>query len=224
MCARIAYLLLGSIFVFVVVTIASFVYLEWWQALAVSFLTFVGLIWIAKWAIKILVGRGLGSIGRQIFEAKSRVLRRATADIHGVTRTSPPPETIEVHQLIDGEEPPPPSPDLQWYEIETTIFPDQAHAGPMANWDLDDLRLVPFSAQPLNPTMNFDEDSEDDFELHHLVVIENGEPIVPDQSKFSGPLRIRFRVGVPAGVQVLAFRYYFEQFGRIELPSRLALR
>ena len=45
MCAKFAYALLAAFFVFVVGTIAAFVYLDWWQALLVSLAIFVTLIY-----------------------------------------------------------------------------------------------------------------------------------------------------------------------------------
>ena len=56
MIAIVRVLLLG-LFVFLVVTIAAFVYLEWWQALLVSFLTFVMLIYGARYLIRYALAR-----------------------------------------------------------------------------------------------------------------------------------------------------------------------
>jgi hypothetical protein len=211
-CARIFYLLLAALFVYLVVTIAAFVYLEWWQAVLVSAATFLALVlggrWLVRYTIRTAVGR-FGEMAKGLFDGKSRVLRGATADVHRVRQADPP------RDLGDRDD----TPDLRWYEVEATVFPDPANAGPMTYWDLNDLRLVPAHASP--PTPFNPAGDADEFEPHDLVLVEAGEPVTPVDGKVIGPRRMRFVVGVPPGVPGLQFRYYFEQFGRIDLPSFL---
>ena len=194
-------LVLFALFVFLVVTIAAFVYLEWWQAILVSFGTFLLIVYAGKVMVRSAVAR-ITNFATELFRVKSRVLKGATVDVHSV-RSVPAPEQ-------DDDEP-----ELAWYEVEATIFPANA-PGPMTHWDLDDLRLVP--ANTLDRIGLNSPDDEQEIGFDRVWLIENGEALEPQQSKFHGPQRLRFTTGLPKGVTAWKFRYYFEQFGRIELP------
>ncbi len=206
MCARALYLLLAALFVYSVVTIAAFVYLPWWQAVLVSWVTFLLLVlggrWLVRYTVRTAVNR-LGEVTRGLFDADGRVLRGATADVH-IVRPAPP-------AAIDR-------PGLRWYEVEVTIFPDSANAGPAARWDVKGLRLAPADAAPPAP---LGDRGSGEFEPHDLVLMENGEPVIPVDGIVTGPRRVRFVVGVPREVRDVQFRYYFEQFGHIGVPPAL---
>ncbi|MGL6096510.1 MAG: hypothetical protein ACRC7O_12020 [Fimbriiglobus sp.] len=228
MCARIVYLILAGMFVFLVTTVAAFRYLVWWQAILASAATFLLLIYAAKVLIRTAFGR-LGDMAKGMFDAKSKVLHGATIQVHAVRPSSPPASLPQ--PPADGDDLDDADPDtLQeiaelhdraWYDIEVTIFPAPAD-GPMEHWDLDDLRLAPADAP--TPTFGSDGDDGDDFELYDAMVVTDGVPNPPDEAKFRGPQRVRFTVGVTKTVHEVQFRYYFEQFGRVplirQLPSR----
>jgi hypothetical protein len=231
-CARVFYLLLAAVFVYVTVTVAAFVYLPWWAAVPTSALTFVGLVMggklLGRWWVRSLLGRA-GDVAQGVFGVKARVLRGATVDVHAVRPAGPPRELVEwvrsVHEEGDVNERAEARAQVEdraWYEFEVTIFPDPAAAGPTGTWDLDDLRVVPAGAEP--PKM-FDPDGNgdggDESELHDLRVIEDGVAVEPVDAKFQGPRRLRFVAGVPKGVKEAQFRYYFEQFGAIRIPLAL---
>lgn len=218
MCGRIAYILLGALFTFVVATIAAFTYLEWWQAILVSMLTFMVVVRVTKWIItKFVIGR-ISDFAQGIFQTKSQVLKGASVDVHLVA-PSEPPSDLELYD--DDDEPIEMDPQLRWYNIELTIFPESDSEGPMTHWDVDDLVLVPI-------TNDVNEDGGPDetnmVELYGTQLIEDGRAIDFDDSKLNGPQRLRFRIAVPPMVDVLKFRYYMEEFGRIELPHRAMLR
>jgi hypothetical protein len=205
-CARIFYLLLAALFVFLVATVAAFRYLDWWQALFASAGTFLLLVlagrWLVRHAVRTTVHR-LGEAATQgLFDVKSRVLRGATADVHVVRPTTLPAGDPE---------------SLRWYEVEATVFPDPSQAGPMSHWDVHDLRLVPATAAPPSPFAR----REEEYEPHEMVLVEEGKPVIPVDGKVTGPRRLRFRVGMPSAVRDLQFRYYFEQFGPFRIPPAL---
>ena len=206
MCARIFYLLLAALFVFIVVTVAAFRYLEWWQALLVAEGTFLVLALVCRWLIRRAIRRTVGQLGdaaRGIFGERGQVLRGATADVHTVRPTDPPADD---------------RPGLRWYEVEATIFPDPTQAGPTNLWDLTALRLVPADAAPPTP---FAEPTGDEYVPHELVLLEEGKPVISVDGRVTGPRRLRFRVGVPPAVRDLLFRYDFEQFGPFRIPPAL---
>lgn len=232
MCARVFYLLLAAVFVYVTVTVAAFVYLPWWAAIPVSAITFVSLVVLGKMLgrlyVQSLVGQA-GDAAQGVFDVKSRVLRGATVDVHAVHPADPPRELVDwvrsVHEEGDAAERAEATAQVEdqaWYQFEVTIFPDPNAAGPMEHWDLDDLRVVPAGAKPRKMfDVEGDEDDEPESELHDLRVIENGEPVEPEGSKPHGPRRLRFVAGLPKGVKQAQFRYYFEQFGSIRIPQAL---
>ena len=201
-------LLLFALFVFLVVTVAAFVYLEWWQAILVSFGTFLLIVYAGKLMVRSAVAR-ITNFASELFRVKSQVLKGATVDVHSV-------------RLVPEPEQDPDEPELAWYEIEATIFPAASVPGPMTHWDLDDLRLVPAST-PDRVGLN-SPDIEHEMGFDQVWLIENGAALEPEQSKFHGPQRLRFTTGLPKGVTAWKFRYYFEQFGRIELPVGNLLR
>lgn len=230
MCARVFYLLLAAVFVYVTVTVAAFVYLPWWAAVPTSALTFIGLVLggklLGRWWIRSLMGRA-GDVAQGMFDVKARVLRGATVDVHAVRPAEPPRELVEwvrsVREEGDAEERAEARKQVEdraWYQFEVTIFPDPA-AGPMGHWDLDDLRVVPAGAEPRKMFEGDDEGEDEESELHDLRVIADGEAVEPDGAKFQGPQRLRFVAGVPKGVTEAQFRYYFEQFGSIRIPQAL---
>jgi hypothetical protein len=231
-CARVFYLLLAAVFVYVTVTVAAFVYLPWWAAVLTSALTFVSLVaggkMLGRWWVRSLVGRA-GDVAQGMFDVKSRVLRGATVDVHSVRPADPPRELVEwartVHEEGDADERADAAAQVEdraWYQFEVTIFPDPAAAGPMGHWDLDDLRVVPAGARPRKI---FDADGDDgsgeESELHEPRVIQDGVAVEPVDAKFTGPQRLRFVAGLPKGVKEAQFRYYFEDFGAIRIPQAL---
>jgi hypothetical protein len=109
--------------------------------------------------------------------------------------------------------------DARWFEVEVTIFPADGGGSPMNHWDIDDLRLVPMDAKPLSWKDNDEADEENELSLHNLQVIADGIAAPPEQSKFAGPQRLRFHVGVPKALREAKFQYYFEQFGKVTFPG-----
>lgn len=203
MCARIFYLLLAALFVFLVATVAAFRYLDWWQALLASAGTFLALVlacrWLIRHAVRTTVTRFGEAATKGLIDVKSRVLRGAAVDVHAV------------RPVRSGERP-----ELRWYEVEATVFPDPSQAGPMSHWDVGVLRLVP-AASPPAPFAR----REEEYEPRELVLLEDGKPVILVDGKVTGPRRLRFRVGVPNAVHDLQFRYYFEQFGPFRIPPAL---
>ena len=167
-----------------------------------------------------------------LFTAKSAALKGATVEVHSVRPAAMPDEVREGQALtIDGDDPEngddedegrPDYANYQWAVVEMTVFPAADAAGAFAHWDLDGLRLVPIDAPKLE-FMSADDDDRAEFEMWDLQVVEGGRPVERDDGSFDGPRRLRFTVGVPRGTRLLKVQYFFEQFGRIELPALLGL-
>jgi hypothetical protein len=220
-CARIFYLLLAAMFVYVTVTVAAFVYLDWWQAILVSAGTFAALVLAGRFLVKMTFGRMVdraGDLARGLMETKSRVLRGASVDVHTIRPAAVPAGVIEWAETVREEgnaeeraEARAAVEDPAWYRFEVTIFPDPNQPTGMTHWDVDDLRLVPVDAKPIDQTE--DEEEGPEFELHDVRVIEHGQEVQPGDGKLHGPRRLRFVAGLPKDVRQVKFQYYFEQFG-----------
>jgi hypothetical protein len=220
MCRRIAAIFLAGLFAYFVVTIAGFVYLEWWQALLASAGTFLMLVLGGKYLVRYAFTAGVEGLMSGAFRMKGKVLHRATIQVHSVRPTDTPDDEAD-YEADDGEDREPPRP-LKWFAFDVTVFPDSKRHSQMTMWDIDDLHLVP-SDSPDGDGLDALGD-EDGFGLTNTRIVgDDGEPLEFDDDKVYGPRRLRFAAGVPAGVRELKFRYYFETFGRIRLPDPLAL-
>lgn len=228
MCAKLTYLILGSLFVFVVATVAAFVYLDWWQAILASLGTFLFLVFVAKQVIRSTF-RNLRKVAEGMFTKKSATLRGATVEVHAVRPAAMPQEVRdELRQVIDADdvqeesEATPDYASYQWCEVEATVFPPAGDSATFAAWDVESLVLVPIDAPKLE-FLSTDDSDAPQFDLLNVRVVADGAASEPVGEGFAGPQRLRFTVGVPRGTRLLKFQYFLEQFGRVELPSTLSL-
>ncbi len=228
MCAKFTYLILGGFFVFVVATVAAFVYLDWWQAILASLGTFLFLVFVAKQVIRSTF-RNLRKVAEGMFTRKSATLRGATVEVHAVRPASMPKQARdELEQFIDTNDADrergatPDYGNYQWCEVEATVFPPAGDTATFAAWDVASLVLVPIDAPKLE-FLGGDDSETPQFDLLDVRVVADGSASQPVGEGFAGPQRLRFTVGVPRGTRLLKFQYFFEQFGRVELPSTLGL-
>lgn len=205
--------LLGAMLLFVVVAVAAFVYLKWWQALIVVLAMILAIVVGVKLLLRNL-GKILGNSMLKMFEVKSQVLRGASAEVHRVEPTPPPPRD----EQSDDEEAPPQG--ANWYRIDVTITPT-ATAGPMHHWDLSDLRLVPADTPPTTMKTLSEMGDLEQYALQKVQIMTGGRFADDEMGKYEGPQQIRVLVAVAPHVRELKFQYYAEQFGLVPLPSPL---
>lgn len=242
MCAKVIYVLLAGLFVYVTATIAAFAYLEWWQAILASMLTFVLMIALSKAFLKRFV-RSMGRRAGEFLNKRSIVLKGATLEVHSVKPTTMPREVVEhvaalaahVESDEDDAEPDETPEDLsalRWHLIEATLFPVAVEKPKRRGsaddvWDPLGLRIVPMEAKKIE-FLKFD--SKDvptpEFDLWELAFMEDGEvkPLEDVTEPIIGPRRLRFAVGTPSEYRLLKLQYFTEQFGRIELPVQFSPR
>lgn len=225
---QIVRLFLAGLLVYLMVTVAAFVYLEWWQAIAASMLTFVVLVQGAKFLIRYAIRRvtggfdlsqGIEGFAVNMIRTKSQVLRGASADIHSVRPIAEPPEMTDDEvepdeDMIDSERVQIP---MNWYEVDVSIYPPTNPNGPMTHWNVDDLILIPFDVDVSEDMESLQ--SSEQFGMVNLMTVENGEARDLDDGQVTGPLRFRFDIAIPRGIREVKFRYFFESFGRIRLPD-----
>lgn len=223
-CSRVFYGLLAVLFAYVTVTVAAFRYLEWWQAVLASAVTLAVFVLGGKLLLRAAVGR-LGSMLRGAMEQQTMVLKNAAVDVHSVRPVPPPADLADdaddpAADEFDRAEAAADLRTLRWYEVELSIFPDREHGEPTDAWSAEMLVLVPATAKPSQPIRlgGFGGDDADTFEPRQMRVMVDGDPM-PADDELTGPQRLRFTVGVPAGVRELALRYVAHQFGRVRLPD-----
>jgi hypothetical protein len=218
----ILYFLLFAFFTFIVVTVAAFVYLDWYWAISVSLITMLTLVKLGgaflRWRL-----RRMATMFQDIFKVKSQVLHGAAVEVHSITHAAAPDRPLleHDHSGSDGDEDedeaqPPPHRLLTWYCMDVTITPANG-PGPMEHWDLSDLRLIAGNARV--PTNLEEGEEEDDYELNEVEIEEQGRFRMAEEGKYTGPQRLRFLAGLPTELREVKFRYYFEEFGRIVLPG-----
>jgi hypothetical protein len=226
--------LVVALLVFIAVTIAAFVYLQWWQALIVV----IAMIFAFVLGMKLIIRSFVSNLGKAMmmgFEIKAKVLRGATAEVHSVEAApEPPPPVIDQageedqdegddddddddDDEEDEEDEEESKRDLNYYRIDFTIRPTHSD-GPMQHWDVGDLCVVDVKAPPLTLKPDDDTDAGEGFHFQDVQILEDGQLRDDEQGKYEGPQRLSALVGVPPGLRELKFRYYTEQFGRIVLP------
>lgn len=218
-CSRVLYGLLAVLFGYVVITVAAFRYLEWWQAILASAATLIIIVIGAKLLVKAAVRR-LGAVAQGLMEQHTKALKNASVDVHTVRSIPPPAETTADTDEFDRVEAAADLRNIRWYEIELSIFPDREQADPSDAWSPESLVLVPATAKPPLPFGTGRHVGGDSTEIviRSLKMIVDGEPMSPDH-EVTGPHRLRFIAGVPSGMRELTLRYVVHQFGRIRLPA-----
>jgi hypothetical protein len=147
--------------------------------------------WLIILGLRVLVKAAVGRLG----QFARGLMAEQSAVLRGATA-----DIHAVRPVADAE-----VSNLRWYEVELTVFPDRGSSAP---WRPDALVATRPDAGPAGEA----------FPLHDLRVLVDGDPLQP-VGPASGPQRLRFRVGVPAGVRTLALRYVVHPFGRIDLPA-----
>jgi hypothetical protein len=224
------YIFLVAIIAQVVVTVAAFKYLEWWQAIPASVLFFVvlvrGLIVLGKTFFKTWVNQIGEHVGAVV---NADQFRAAEVDVHSIKPT-PPPARVRYaldDPDLDAEERRQMEEDysrLAWYQFDLSIYPKpgQAKPGtPPPRWQPSWLLLVPtYGTKP----EAWHEGLEDALEMHDLRMMQDGhatpvEPSGPEEGVL-GSQRLQFVAGVPRDIPTLRLKYHSETFGNIKLPAK----
>lgn len=215
-------------------------FLPWWVTLILG----VTVILLGK----VFAGRLLLWLFSLPFRAKGKVLRGATAEVHRVlpaaapvlertallTSVRSPRENGAGNELdlqaedangndSDYESDEEPDVPRDYYELEVTITPKLA-TGPFHYWDFTEVSLI-------QPGKRWDAD-DDTCRVASVKLVgaptsiprppENNpqaETSDDDGTKVAGPCRLTLLIGVKSGVRELVFNYYFETFGRLQLPA-----
>ncbi len=180
--------------------VAAIRLLPWWAFLA----TFAGVVL----AVPVLFRWALPRLLKAPFRAKGAVLRGATVRVHSAERTEAPAVGSSGEDEAGAADRGP----REHYRIEVTITPRPAE-GPFRLWAPGELVLVGPGAKAEEP------EGDDAGEVSALEIEQDGHFLPDEGMKYGGPQRLRFVAAVPPGQRRLRFRYYFEIFGDVALPT-----
>ena len=180
---------------------AAFTFLPWWAGVALV----VGL----GLAAKLLIGTVFRRFFVGMFEAKSAVLRGASARLHAVSVAPEPKRDFDddfvdedVQEIDDAPR------DYRYIDVTIEVPERDAESGDcgMMLWEPEELMVVPSDAKP---GRDF-EDEHDFADVHSVEMMEGGDWVMLEGEKVFGTQRVRLHVGVTPGVDEFRLRYYFE--------------
>lgn len=182
--------------------VAAVKFLPWWGLLLAA----AGLGLGGKW----LVSRAIRRLLTAPFKLKGAVLRGATAQVHSVIPAAAPvPGQNDDETSLSGRE---------HYLLEVSITPAAPAEGPFQLWEPGDLRLV-HPDHRLNPDAAEADEDDDHCSIRKVEIEQEGQFLTDDGWKLPGPQRLRLLLAVKPGTPRLKFRYYFENFGEVNLPA-----
>lgn len=209
----------------------------WWLAFLSAGMLYFGEAWVLKRAFTRLL--------MTPFRMKGAPLRDALATVHLIERAERPnggsgkqgagaPAIEASHASMDGEaeeegeaDGPPGLEDDEddedgevpadhlFYRIEVTIKP-MAQGTKFTHWEPGELAIVNEDAPPEDIK---ESDGKIEGRIHTLEIWEEGKYVRDEGMKFPGEQRLRLLVSTPPGLRVGKFRYYFEDFGRLEFSK-----
>lgn len=189
---------------------------SWWLALALAVALYV----IGGWALKTFARRAI--LGP--FKLKGQVLQGAKLRVHRIETAAPPPPDLDDDEDEDDDPEPTVEEDededeafqTSYYHLDVTITPTATDTK-MSLWEPAELLVVPF-------------DSVDDPEaiasdggtgyVEGVQLLDGSNWIEDEAGKYAGEQRLKLLVAAPDDLRTAKFRYYFESFGRFELPRR----
>lgn len=229
------------------VTVALYEFLGW-KGLALAFVLNLAAIWfgiilIGK-AIKTLIAGPFKAKGRVLENASIETNSIVAASVPEYPRDSTDyddeddeeDEDLVGYDRIDQAD----FENRRWYTLDVTVRPAASEGGectPFQHWEPGELELVHIDKSPIS----FDDDDEyGACRIHNTAMWVNGAFRLDDDlgfaldgnaededdefddgelfGKVTGEQRLRLLIGVLPNVDTLKFAYYFEQFGRVDVP------
>lgn len=184
---------LGVLAGFLVAAFFAIKLLPWWALL-------LGLVAVGVGA-KFLLGRIFRALIVMPFRAKGAVLRGATARVNSIAATG--------DTEITGTR--------ARYQLDVTITPLNP-TGNFTCWEPGELSLI---KRETKVTVD-NADGDDACQIESVEVEQDGQFQADEGMKYGGPQRLKFNIAVAPGTDALKFQYYFEEFGEVVLPPRMA--
>ena len=193
--------------------------LPWWGSLAAAVAAYLA----AAFAVKALFFKAL----TMPFKAKGAPLRGARLFVHSITAIAKPVAVRQPALALAGggggdcedddacgdacDAPPD---DWRWYQMDATVTPPALNGGPFRGWCPSDLRIVDRNADT-SPMGSSDDDRAT---IQDIQMLTDGAFVSVEDMTLEGEQRLRFTMAFDPALTVAKLRYYFEDFGSIELP------
>ena len=198
-----------------VTALASF--LPWWGTLAVLAAVAVG----AYLVVPKMVEAGIKKGAKQLFEAKSRVLRGANVTVTEVV-VVPRPTPPDGEAADDGadDEDADAEEIHRYVRVDFSVRPADVTGTPMQFFDPDEIRLVPAGKR-----VDFDSMADGDGDESPEASVAHGEiwhegAFVRDYEKMDAEARLRLTFAVPRALPPdVQLVYYFESLATLRLPA-----
>jgi hypothetical protein len=147
------------------------------------------------------------------FKWKGAVLKGATVQIHSIIPTVAPAINPEADGASDAESTPESS-RRDYFLLDVTITPN-APPGKFTQWGPNEVQLVKPESRVRLHTASDDDDA---CEVKRIEVEDEGHFKEDEGFAYAGPQRLKMLLAVQPGTSRLKFRYYFEEFGEVQLP------
>lgn len=231
--------IIGLLTVLALIMVAAVVAYSTWGVWGLAGL--FAIIVVGVFTLKSLAGRVMTSLFLTPFKMKGKVLMGARVDVHDVTPADPPNMQDDYEEdLLDDEDFDTPEDAeeyrrelqeerreaakaharRQWFLIDVTITPQDRPGDGFKHWEPGDLTIVEPSSDPVASYESGDDDEVG--EIAEVMIWDDEEEAFreDEQCKYFGPQRLRLHAGVDPGHPHFAFRYYFEQFGELQLSAK----
>jgi hypothetical protein len=177
-------------------------FLPWWASLLLLFVGVLGVRWGVKYLFKwILIVP---------FKMKGKALAGAAVRIHAI-KPAPMPLVKEDEDEDESQR----YQQLKWYYLDVSIRPPERSDG-FITWEPGELLLVPPDTKADDLESGFDSEA---CEIYSYQVFAHGQFAEDEDGKYEGAQRLQYHIGIQPTVRQLKFRYYFELFGLISIPS-----
>ena len=167
-----------------------------------------GVILGAYFAVPFVIKRALYRLFEIPFRMKGSALRGATAILHGV-KPAPLPENDDENDDDDNK----PARPLEYVWVDITVTPPEVSTGKFTAWEAGELALLDYNRRVRSMDVHGQA-----FAICDLCIIQDGEEVADEGTKYFGPQRIKFRVGIDPAIKRYKLLYYFEAFGDIPIP------
>ena len=183
-------------------------FLPWWASLLLLALGVVGVKWGTKHLLK--------QIFLVPFKMKGKALTGATVNIHDFV-AAPTPSVSRYEDEAEDEETHQRYQQLNWYYIDLSIAPLQkSQECAFELWEPSELLLACMDVKAHDLENGFD---SDDLEIHDLKIFQDGRFGEDEEGKYEGTQRLQLHIGLLPSIDRFQFRYYFELFGSIGVPT-----
>ena len=184
-------------------------------ALGASAAVGIGAAVLSCWVLPWMIGRRVERFADAVVEGKSRVLRGASVEVHGVE-----PLPIGVLDVLRGGATDEVEGPTRLVLADLTVTPIPRVRAPFAAWDPSEL-LVVAPSPPGTRRALADEQALGCVE--RVEIFRDDAFHEDDEGRITGTQRLRLTLRCHADAKRVALRYWLESLGELELPAPVAV-